>query len=73
MKLKGISIKNTNGYVFEAYSYECLGNLCQFEAVKVSSLNCFPVCETWSALILSVAHVMHVLLYYTGGTYDVYI
>ena len=36
MKLKGISIKNTNGYVFEAYSYECLGNLCQVEAAKVS-------------------------------------
>ena len=53
MKLKGITQKSPNGsaYVFEAYSYECLGNLCQVEAIEVS-LNCFPVCETWSSLFL---------------------
>ena len=39
MKLKGISTSNNHAYVFEAYSYECLGNLCQIEAAKVSA-NC---------------------------------
>jgi len=44
MKLKRISTSANGAYVFEAYSYECLGNLCQLEAVKVSSLiNFSPV------------------------------
>ena len=44
MKLKGISTSNNNAYVFEAYSYECLGNLCQIDAVKVSLTALLHVC-----------------------------
>jgi len=42
MKLKGISTTVNGAYVFESYSYECLGNLCQLEAAEVS-LNSSPV------------------------------
>jgi len=40
MKLKGFS---TSHYVFEVYSYECLGNLCQVKAAKTEV-------RFWSAL-----------------------
>ena len=35
MRLKGMDTSNTDAHVFEAYSYECLANLCQTEGIKV--------------------------------------